>query len=420
MAGSNDRIVIGKDGSVRAASRNIERRLRDRAGTYKLAVETRDVLMLAREPDEDEKLVPGRVRVLIAGEVVSRMTMLEVINLVANANWRGELTVTGNDGNVRSLLLDQGAVKNANSDHPDDLLGEVLFRQGLIDRSSLDQLVRGMSPDKRFGQLVVESGILSQEQLFAALQKQVEQIFYGTLLVADGTFAFMTIDETAAPPSLTVHMPVQGLLMEGVQRIDEMALFRQRITSSKMCPAVRAGAPRRSFDGVALKVLSLCDGARTIEDIARETGFGEFLTTKAVYHLLQAGQIDVREGQKLDVEAVRKLVSAFNDVLRDIFMAVATYGGVERTRKTLSAWIQGSGYGPYFGRQVAEDGSIDTSIVVSAMQHVEAERPIEALHQALHELVAFALFSATTALPREQELVLARDVNRRLKAIRIA
>lgn len=40
---------------------------------------------------------------------------------------------------------------------------------------------------------------------------------------------------------------------------------------------------------------------------------------------------------------------------------------------------------------------------------------MDALHQALHELAAFALFSAAATLPRDQELTLARDVNRRLE-----
>ena len=43
-----------------------------------------------------------------------------------------------------------------------------------------------------------------------------------------------------------------------------------------------------------------------------------------------------------------------------------------------------------------------------------------ALHQALHELAAFALFAATTTLPRDQELALSRDVNTRLKRLRIS
>ncbi len=112
-------------------------------------------------------------------------------------------------------------------------------------------------------------------------------------------------------------------------------------------------------------------------------------------------------------------MGAFNDVLQDIFMAVATYGGLKQTRQTLEAWIHGSGYGPYFGEGVDEFGAIDAEHVADALSGVTAEHPLEALHQALHELSAFALFSATTALPRDQELSLARDVNARLKAIRV-
>jgi hypothetical protein len=177
--------------------------------------------------------------------------------------------------------------------------------------------------------------------------------------------------------------------------------------------------PHRSLDGNAMTVLGYCDGSRTIEDIARETGLGEFHTTKTIYHLLSLGQVELHQSARVSDDAIRALVAAFNAVLRDIFVAVATYGGIDRTRKTLSAWIQGSGYAPYFGRTVDEDGTIDAEIVVDGLRNVAADRPIEALPQALHELVAFALFSATTALPRDQELVLARDVNHRLKQIRI-
>jgi hypothetical protein len=73
----------------------------------------------------------------------------------------------------------------------------------------------------------------------------------------------------------------------------------------------------------------------------------------------------------------------------------------------------------FFGSEVEEDGSINTDHVVDVLKLVQSDHPIEGLHQALHELAAFALFSATTNLPRGQELSLARDVNRRLKAIRL-
>ncbi|MEM9194272.1 MAG: DUF4388 domain-containing protein [Myxococcota bacterium] len=406
-------VIVGSDGSVRAGDQGTERLLRERAGTYEIALHSATTLIL-RDANRDDA-----TRLLMAGEVVSRMTMLEVINVIANSNWRGILTVRGRDRLERSLTLDQGAVKYARSSRPDDLLGEVLFRKGILTRDKLNELLREITPDKRFGELCIERQVLDQEQLFNVLREQCEQIFFGTLLVADGVYQFVTIDEQAPAPAHTLHIPIQGLLMEGVQRIDEMALFRERIPNNDLCPTVRTDAPAKELDQTAKMVLLYCDGERTIGDIARLTGRGEFLTTKAIYHLLQQNQIELHSSTKIDRKAVRRLVSEFNDVLRDIFMAVATYGGIDDTRNTLSAWIQGSGYGPYFGDEVDVDGSISMDQVLDSVDSIQYERPLEAIHQALHELAAFALFSATTTLPRDQELTLARDVNRRLKAIRI-
>jgi len=68
---------------------------------------------------------------------------------------------------------------------------------------------------------------------------------------------------------------------------------------------------------------------------------------------------------------------------------------------------------------VDEFGCVDAGAVTQALAAVDQPSPLAALHQALHEMAAFALFSATTTLPRDQEISLARDVNRRLEHIRI-
>ena len=78
-------------------------------------------------------------RVAMAGELLSRNSALEVLNLVASANWRGELHILTEDAH-RTLAIDQGALKYAHSDHPDDRLGQVLYRNGTISRAQLDAL----------------------------------------------------------------------------------------------------------------------------------------------------------------------------------------------------------------------------------------------------------------------------------------
>jgi hypothetical protein len=416
VAEPTDLVVIGPDGSIRVAGRGAERRLRDRAGRYHLVADAPGLLILKEETGGTSAL--QGTRVAMAGELLSRTSVLEVVNIVANANWRGELHVFDDDSH-RVLAVDQGALKHAHSDHPDDRLGQVLYRNGMLSRAQLDELLRAIGPEKRLGQLLLEKQVLTQEQLFAQLQKQVEQIFFSALLARTGHYVFAVPDESAEPPNHTVHLPVQALLMEGVQRIDEMALFRERIPHDDVCPVAQPKVTQLTLDENAQLVLTYADGQRTIEDISRETGLGQFMTVKAIYGMMQQGGVLLKAKKTVDADGVRRLVRQFNDVLRDVFMAVATYGGIDQTRSTLEAWITGSGYGPIFGEHVEEDGSIPPARVVEAMATVEADSPMEALHQALHELAAFALFAATTTLPRDQELALSRDVNSRLKRIRI-
>lgn len=402
------RIEILSDGTVRANAPARER-LSEVQGEYALAVDLPGLVMLRSDAADAP-------RVLMAGEILQRMTIMEVINVIATANWRGDFTVLGPE-HRRTLAFDQGALKGATSNAPDERLGAVLFRGGVLDRAQIRELAEEVGT-RRFGELCVEQGLIDQATLYNHLQRQAEDVFFAALLEAEGSYVF-TVGESEVQGT-PVHMPVHGLLMEGVQRIDEMALFRDKVPGPHLCPErIPDAKDPKKLSESAQKVLLAIDGNKSIEEIARETALGEFATTKAVYHLLQQKQIVLHAPSNVDPDAVRALVSSFNDVLQDIFMAVATYGGLKQTRQTLEAWIHGSGYGPYFGEGVDEFGAIDAEHVADALSGVTAEHPLEALHQALHELAAFALFSATTALPRDQELSLARDVNARLKAIRV-
>jgi hypothetical protein len=414
VAEPTDLVIVEADGSIRVPGRGADRRLRDRAGRYRLVVDATGLLVL--RSDGAEPSPHGRV--LMAGELVSRTSLLELISIVATANWRGDMHVFTPDAH-RILGIDQGALKHAQSTHPDDRLGQVLYRNGILSKAQLDEILAEVDPERRFGQLVVDKGYISQDQLFGQLQKQVEQIFFGSLLIREGHYVFVLPDDSEAPPVHAVHLPVQVLLMEGVQRIDEMALFRERIPHDDLVPEIIPRTSATSLDQNMQTVLAWSDGLRTIEDIAREGGLGQFHTVKAIYGLVQQNMVMLRPKKGVDVEAVGKFVGQFNDILRDIFMAVATYGGMDQTRSTLEAWVVGSGYGPIFGEKLSEDGTIDVKRVARALAAVKADNPMEGLHQALHELAAFALFAATTALPRDQELALSRDVNQRLKRIRM-
>src|SRR5690606_2432685 len=143
-------VVIEPDGKVRVASRGAERRLRDRAGRYHVVVAAPGLVILREELDPDVRRARGGTRIAMAGEPLPLTAVPEGVIILATANRAGELHIF--DGEFhRVLAIDQSVLKYAHSDAPDDRLGQVLYRHGLLSRAQLDQVLREVGPEKRLG-----------------------------------------------------------------------------------------------------------------------------------------------------------------------------------------------------------------------------------------------------------------------------
>jgi hypothetical protein len=352
------------------------------------------------------------------GEVVHRMTVVEIVNVITASNWRGELHLMSPQGR-RVLTLDQGALKHAVTEVIPERLGEVLVRAGLLPRAELEPLLAEKPSDKRFGQLLVERKLLDPDVLFKQLQRQAELIFEACLLQERGMYWFVAPSDDADVPSATLHLPIQSLLMESVQRLDEMALYRERIPHNDFYPTAvpNPGSKLENLESAVLEVFRHCDGARNIDDLARLKGLPEFPIIKAVYTLLRSGLVQLRRGPRLDAKEAQRLIRGFNDLVRDVFVVMATYGSMDAGRRALGQWLAGSPHASVLGTQVDVDGTLDAAQVVQLLEQSGHEDPMQALHQALHELAAYALFTASTGLPRNEEQALSRDINRRLKLL---
>ncbi len=348
----------------------------------------------------------------MAGELLSRTGLLEVLGAIETTGWRGVLHIVG-PGSHRELTLQEGALLYARSDQPADRLGQVMLRLGAIDAAQLGEALAQVDEGRHLGEVLVERGVLDEARVLHFLQKQAEQIFFDALVVDSGWYLFVEPSEEEQLP-VALHLPVQPLLMEGVQRIDEMSLFRRRIPHGAVCPQAVKLERKASLDGRALQVLPYCDGQHRIEDIARVTGLGEFEATKVVYHLLQRGLVVLRSGTRLDPDRVRQVLGRFDDVMRDVFLAAATYGEMGRTREKLQRWLAEAPAGQVLGQDVEEDGSLDADAVLGRLTELEEAQPLDRLHQALRELATYALVVVGRVLSRREEMAMARDVRRRL------
>ncbi|HEX5656713.1 MAG TPA: DUF4388 domain-containing protein [Polyangiales bacterium] len=408
------RVRLGHDGRLAAAAADNAPRLLKEPGDYRVFPGPNQSYLLSKHTDDAR----ARGRVLMMGELVNRMTVVEIINLVTSTSWNGELHVAGPEG-TRVLTIAQGALKHARTEIGRERIGELLVRAGLLEREQLEQLLPKKPADQRFGQMLTQRGLLDEEQLFKQLQSQSETIFYAAMLVESGLYWFVAPPENAPAPPTTFHLSIQGLLMEGVQRIDEMALYRERIPHNRFFPAAKENAKRDKLEPAMLSVLDLSNGARSIDDLIRATGIGEFLAVKAVYNLIRGGQVALRRGPTLDSAATKRLVRQYNDIVRDIFVVVATYGSMERTSRALSSWLSGSAHAKVLGEEVDIDGTLDFALVTARVETLSSDDPMQDLHRALHETAAYALFIASNGIPRNEERTLSRDVNHRLTQLKL-
>ena len=151
---------------------------------------------------------------------ISAFRLPDVLTFLSNSRKSGTLTVQ-TDSKEAWLFFADGALVYANSNQEAFRLGSILLRKKKItteQRNRIDELMQ--REGGRFGQLAVQEGVLTEEQLSDFLKVQVSEIVYDAFLWNGGTFAFT--QETSLPSyAVTITVDLPNLIMEGARRIEE-------------------------------------------------------------------------------------------------------------------------------------------------------------------------------------------------------
>jgi len=397
-------VVHGENGEV----------LEDAASTsWQEVLRTADLLILRRA--QSPKDLDSRERVLMAGEVVSPTTVLEIISMISSSRWIGTLHVHG-EGSHRALGFHQGVLRHAHSDHPEDRLDKVLVRVGILKPLQIEAVIRAFKGDRRLGELLVEKGVLERRNLFGCLQEQMAQILLAAVLVEQGSYAFCVPRQDASAPPATAHIPLQQLLLDAAERVDRLASFRRLVPNLEMRPEVEAGVRVDQLDARARLVVGFCDGERTLREIACQTWLGRFETVATVYDLVRTGRLRLRPPRRTAQETALHLVEPFNRSLRDIYSTLAEFGGVDALHQEVGRWLEETPEAEPLVGAVDGDRLCQPAVLARNLTGGGTYHQLEALRHALHELTSFALFSASLRLPREAERALSQRIQQRLQS----
>jgi hypothetical protein len=395
MADGDD-LRIDATGTVHPLGRHASQQLRARAGEWRLLASPGELVVAVRAGDASRPL-------RLAGEVRTPGALCDVVAMIAQGSWGGELVVHEGDV-VRSIYFDRGNVVGASTSHPSERLGEILWRFGAITRSQLEEIVQHAEKSgKRLGETAVDLDFVGPEELFQMMARQVEEVFYGAVHVSRATFyLFDGFDESRLARR---HMLGAGaLLMEAARRMDELHFFREKIPSDGWIPTPAAAGKRVPPE--LAEVLAQCDGHRSVAEIGRRIGQLEFEVTRGVFQLVTAGLVVMSAPRP---EGAAAIVDAFNAALHEVHRACDGVGKGRELRSGIDQFATGTGVYPalFSGAGPMDDGGLRGDRVARNVVALAGEdNPDAWLTQQLFEYTGFALFHAGSLLPRDVEAAL--------------
>lgn len=391
---SDDLVRVDGTGTAHPVGKIASKRMRERQGGFRLMPSPSHVMLL-RKADEQGRAIPTDGTLRLCGEITTASVLCDVFAMVGQSRWGGELSLF--DGAAtRSVFFENGNVVSAQSNADGERLGEVLYRYGALTHDQIAMVMQAVTVDMRFGEAAVSMGLISRERLFQLLTKQVEEIVYTTLRTESGMFYFLDrFDESRL--TSRQNFTVNSLIMEGVRRIDEMKFFRERVPSAQHVPErVKGREPPLGDD--MYRVYAAIDGARSIAEICRVVGQGEFDVTRLVFQMLQEASIVVQPPRPTGPAAI---VALFNEAMAMVMREVEAVGRADEVRKHLASFATGAGiYDTLFMRAGPKlDGTLDEQkLIHNAAMLAGPDQAEGMLAQWLHDYVSFAIFIADPVL----------------------
>ena len=219
-------------------------------------------------------------------------SLADVCQLLALGLKTGCLSVTDRS-RFGQIYFDRGRITYSRILNRRDRLGDLLLREGILAPEQLASALeaQGKVPDRKLGEVLVERGDITSDDLSRVVRFQIEEAIYHLFTWSRGSFYFEA-DNRPEDADILVSISPDSLLLEAARRVDEWSLIEKKIPSLDLIFQIDQDRVREAFSEMTpeqQRITMLLDGAHTVQEIADETGIPEFDVGKALFGLIQAG-----------------------------------------------------------------------------------------------------------------------------------
>jgi len=252
----------------------------------------------------------------------------DIFQLISHQSKTGVLHLNSKEQEVRISFVNGDVVRAESTTRKQkDLLGAMLVRAEVISQAQLDQALEIQKRTlKRLGNILVERGFITQEDLKQFTQLQTTETVYKLFNWETGTYAFEA-EDVVYDKDTVEPIRSENVLMEGFRMVDEWPMVRKKITSFDMTfkkikelpggelpqseeeeidsalddmfeGGESKGAKGAGVGANQIKVYKLIEEGRDVQTLIDLSRLGEFETCKALHGLLTAGYIEAVSVQK--------------------------------------------------------------------------------------------------------------------------
>ena len=225
----------------------------------------------------------GNLRVIPLAEVLQVLQLQRQTGTCLVTSGKVEMAVSFREG-----LIDLARSKGTADEFR---LGRYLVVEGMVSQTEVDNIFEDKSgPRRLLGEALVESGLITEDDLRRALIRQTSELIYEVLRWVDGRFSFSNTAPEASEQN-RLGLPVASIVMEGFRRVDEWRLIEESIHFDEVLLRDQVAVDALGSEKLTRQeqlVLDAIDGQRTVREIISSVVVGSFDACKILYQFLQS------------------------------------------------------------------------------------------------------------------------------------
>lgn len=249
---------------------------------------------------------------------------------LSRASWSGAVVVDTGYGQKR-IFLSRGDIVFAASNVIDDRLGEVIYREGRISIDELTNSAAQVTKAKKFGQVLISSGIFSNVQLWQALQLQVKQILRSIFMV-DRVYFELQEGTGLAPTEVIFQDAVADTVGDCYSFGCAFRAFLARLRAESQVTLVepRDKLPKEFESGTFVgDLLGMIEQQSNVQELLNMSKLLDSYTISALYNLVNRGlckispDVDDKRKTSPEMAPLKAKFDAYSYVLQAVRKAFA-------------------------------------------------------------------------------------------------